>query len=65
MNSATLLNGNKWIRQFKNLKILKAKLFMSIHIFKAMLQILLKKQHHHFSETKWSSKFNFVWEQKV
>ena len=32
---------------FKNLKILKAKLFVSIHIFKAMLQVksYLKKRY--------------------
>ena len=39
INYISAMDNNKWKDNFKNLKILKAKLFVSIHIFKAMLQV--------------------------
>ena len=33
------MDNNKWIRQFWKSKNIKSKLFLSIHIFKAMLQV--------------------------
>ena len=38
-NDISAMDNNKSIRQFSNLKILRAKLFVSIHIFQAMLQV--------------------------